>query len=62
MTPPEEPRPLLTRKWVCTCLNIDPSTLRRWERRGLIQVVRIGRTVRITHEEFERVVLAGMQR
>lgn len=62
MTTETPPRPLLTRKWVCTCLEIDEGTLRRWERRGLIRVVRIGRTVRIQPAEFDRLLQGRMPR
>jgi excisionase family DNA binding protein len=49
---------LLTRPRVCEIFGIHERTLRRWEQRGLITAVRVGRTVRFRAEEIERLLAA----
>lgn len=49
---------LLTRLRVCEIFDIHERTLRRWEQRGLVKAVRVGRTVRFRTEEIERVFAA----
>lgn len=38
----------------CEMFGITKATFHAWVNKGLVKVVRIGRTVRITDEEIER--------
>lgn len=41
-------------------LCVKPSGLRRWIREGKVVVIRLGRLVRISEEEIERVMREGI--
>ena len=58
-----QPRPiamLLCRAEVCAIFGIHERTLRRWEQRGLITAVRVGRTVRFRPDDMERLLGLGL--
>jgi excisionase family DNA binding protein len=41
-------------------LRVKPSGLRRWIREGKVNVVRLGRLVRISEDEIERIMREGL--
>ncbi len=46
---------LLSYKQVATMLNVEPNTVLRWTKRGMLESVRIGiRSIRFEPEEVER--------
>jgi len=47
---------LLTVKQVAKIINVDPNTIYRWERDGLIQAVRFGRMIRFSQDEVDRIL------
>lgn len=53
---------LLSRFEVCEIFGIHERTLLRWEQRGLIGVVRVGRTVRFRPDEIDRLLASKIRR
>lgn len=48
------PEPLLRRSEVAQIFGVQPPAIARWESEGKIKAVRIGRTVRYTRSEVEK--------
>jgi excisionase family DNA binding protein len=46
----------LKMKVAAAMLSVSTETLRRWEHRGLIRLVRVGQVVRVPASEIERLL------
>jgi excisionase family DNA binding protein len=56
-----EPSPLsadslLTVDDIARTLKLNPQTVRNWIDQGYLRAIRIGRNVRVTHAEFDRLI------
>lgn len=52
--------PLLLPSHVCQTLGISLATFRRWDDRGLLPTVRIGRAVRMRAEDLAKITRTGV--
>ena len=57
--PPNTTDEFLTVAEVATLLKLNPQTVRNWISAGQLPAVRIGRRVRVTRADLDRVVEAG---
>lgn len=53
---------LLTIQETADCLNLSPWTIRRWITDKRLDVVRLGRALRVPMESVERKISEGMRR
>lgn len=53
---------LMTLKAAAAALSVSPEFLKKLQRQGRLKVVRLGRAVRISSEEVDRLVREGTQR
>jgi excisionase family DNA binding protein len=47
---------LLTVDDIARILKLNPQTVRNWIDRGFLRAIRIGRNVRVTRAEFDRLI------
>jgi excisionase family DNA binding protein len=59
-TPQQIIDPLLLPTHVCRTLGISLATFRRWDDRGLLPTVKIGRSVRMRAEDLAKVTRTGV--
>ncbi len=53
-------KPLLTRRETADLLGVSEKTLFNWEKAGSIKSTRLGRLVRFTREEINRIAKEGI--
>ena len=54
--PPHSADSLLTVDDIARILKLNPQTVRNWIDQGYLRAVRIGRNVRVTRAEFDRLI------
>jgi excisionase family DNA binding protein len=57
--PPNSTDEFLTVAEVATLLKLNPQTVRNWIDQGTLAAVRVGRRVRVTRADLERVIQEG---
>jgi excisionase family DNA binding protein len=59
VTPTSPDDSLLTVDGIARILKLNPQTVRNWIDRGFLRAIRIGRRVRVTRAEFDRLIEEG---
>ena len=54
--PPPSADSLLTVDDIARILKLNPQTVRNWIDQGYLRAIRIGRNVRVTRAEFDRLI------
>ena len=54
--PPHSADSLLTVDDIARILKLNPQTVRNWIDQGYLRAIRIGRNVRVTRAEFDRLI------
>jgi excisionase family DNA binding protein len=57
--PPHSAESLLTIDDIARILKLNPQTVRNWIDQGYLRAFRIGRKVRVTRAEFDRLIEAS---
>jgi excisionase family DNA binding protein len=58
---PPESQEAFTRKQVASKFQVSESVINKWIREGKVRVIKLGRCVRISAAELQRVLQGGIQ-